>query len=389
MTMFLLVYLSVFLGVHALFFFRIRVFFADKAVLQWLVILLLLLMVFMPMAAYMLERAGQQTPSRIAATAGFYWMGFIFLAFVGSLLFTLYDLTALCANTVLPLLSRSAPSVPYLHGKIPALILIAGACMCCAYGLYSARNIRIERLRIVTDKLPRHIERFTVAQISDVHLGLILREGFLESLVSELEQLSPDLLVCTGDLIDSSPENLLHMAENIRELQPLYGKYAVTGNHEYYAGLDHSLAFLRESGFTVLMGESRSVRDVINIAGVEDSYRSGARSSEGAQPATQSRDFLGGTSPERYTILLRHRPEIVEEWLGRFDLQLSGHTHGGQIFPFNHMVERQYPFISGAYTLGKGSMLYVNRGTGTWGPPMRILAPPEITLIELVRKEGA
>ena len=386
--MFIIVYLSVFIGIHALFFFRIRVLFVDKGVVQWIVILFLTLMLLVPMASYMVERSGHDLPARIMAFVGFYWMGFIFYAFVVSLLMGAYDLLVWGINGLVPLVSHVRFTIPSLYGKAPALIMVIGVSLLCIYGAIEARNIRIERLHIETDKLPPGIDGLTIAQISDVHLGLIIRSGFLETLIPKLEALAPDILVCTGDFVDSSLSNLVYLTEYFERFHPPYGKYAVTGNHEYYAGLDKSLAFLRQSGFTVLRAESKNISGLITIAGVDDSNVSGATSTAGPAGTKEALQALSGSEKGLFTLFLKHRPDVVAESLGRFDLQLSGHTHKGQMFPFNFLVKRQYPLMAGLHELGKGSKIYISRGTGTWGPPMRIFSPPEIALIELVRAKG-
>ena len=386
--MFIIVYLSVFIGIHTLFFFRIRVLFLDRGFVQGLVMLFLALMLFMPMASYMLERIGHDLLARTMAFVGFYWMGFIFYAFVACLLMGAYDLLVWGANTLIPLVSQASFTIPSLYGKVPALIMMTGVSLLCIYGAVDARNIRIECLRIETDKLPPGTDGLTIAQISDVHLGLILRRGFLETLIGKLEELAPDILVCTGDFVDGSLNNLIYLTEYFERLNPPYGKYAVTGNHEYYAGLDRSLAFLKQSGFVVLRGESKTLSNLITIAGVDDSNISGGASTAGPTGTKKALDALSGSEDGLFTLFLKHRPDVVAESLGRFDLQLSGHTHRGQMFPFNYLVKRQYPLMDGLHELGKGSKIYISRGTGTWGPPMRVFSPPEITLIELERRKN-
>jgi predicted MPP superfamily phosphohydrolase len=149
----------------------------------------------------------------------------------------------------------------------------------------------------------------------------------------------------------------------------------VTGNHEYYAGLDQSLAFLERSGFRLLRGETVTVGDRITLAGVDDPT-GGSAPDEAALLKKEPRT--------RFTVLLKHRPRVNSEAVSLFDLQLSGHAHRGQIFPFNLLTGLEYPMQNGLYELPGNGYLYTSRGTGTWGPPMRILSPPEMTLFEIV-----
>ena len=217
-------------------------------------------------------------------------------------------------------------------------------------------------------------------QVSDLHLGLLNREGALKRVVSRLKELEPDLLVATGDMVDAQLDHLDGLSDLWGEINPPLGKFAVTGNHEVYAGLGQSLEFLRGSGFTVLRNESRDVGDILTLAGVDDDQ---VRSSP-----TDESGLLGSRPQGFFTVLLKHRPSVSPGALGRFDLQLSGHTHLGQIFPFRFLTGLQYPRQNGLYDLPGGAKLYTSRGTGTWGPPMRVLAPPELTVFE-VRRAGS
>jgi hypothetical protein len=165
-----------------------------------------------------------------------------------------------------------------------------------------------------------------------------------------------------------------------REIKTPLGKYAVTGNHELYAGLDRSLDFTKKAGFRVLRGESASVEGLITIAGVDDPVVRGYSRSRDVP----EKELLSGVPRDRFTLFLKHRPEVERSAVGLFDLQLSGHAHKGQIFPFSLIHRFIYDHLAGLYDLASGSRIYVSRGSGTWGPPIRFLAPPEVTVIDLV-----
>jgi hypothetical protein len=170
------------------------------------------------------------------------------------------------------------------------------------------------------------------------------------------------------------------LAGSLREITPRYGKYAITGNHEFYAGLDQALNFTRSAGFTVLSGEAVSIPGLINIAGVDDP----AGSMLGLSPAVSEEKLLTGLPRGLFTLLLKHRPLIDKKAVGLFDLQLSGHVHKGQIFPFSIITWLYYPLHAGRLDLPGHALLYVSRGAGTWGPPIRFLSPPEVTVVELL-----
>ncbi|GBE04155.1 putative metallophosphoesterase [bacterium BMS3Abin09] len=263
---------------------------------------------------------------------------------------------------------------------LPAVLALAIG----VYGYYEAGTIRTEHLVIKTTKIPKDKNRFRIVQISDVHLGLIIGEERLRKIIEAIRSADPDLLVSTGDLVDGQIDGLHGLAELFGEIKAPYGKFAVPGNHEYYAGFDKAMEFIRDAGFTILKGVAVNIPRTINIAGVDDPE--GMRF--GLYKDIRENEILSTLDPNQFTLLLKHRPIIDKVSLGMFDLQLSGHTHNGQIFPFNLIVQIFFPNISGYFPLKGNSHLYVSRGTGTWGPPIRFLSPPEVTVIDLVREGG-
>jgi predicted MPP superfamily phosphohydrolase len=237
-----------------------------------------------------------------------------------------------------------------------------------------------------TMKLPPQVEKITIAQISDVHLGPMVGERRLARIVRLLERFKPDLVVATGDLVDAQMDRLNNLAAMLATLNPPLGKFAIAGNHEFYAGIRQSGRFLSAAGFNFLRNEGFKLNGLINIVGVDDpAWKS--RYPQNGQVGKEEKILLADSGSERFTLLLKHRPTVEMESIGQFDLQLSGHTHGGQIFPFNLITRLYYSRQRGLHRLDKGSVLYVSRGTGTWGPPMRFLSPPEVTVIELRRLE--
>jgi len=251
--------------------------------------------------------------------------------------------------------------------------------------VYSAWQIRVDRVVLTTTKLPPELEKFTIAQISDVHLGPMVGERRLSRIIRLLTRIKPDLVVATGDLVDAQMDRLNNLAAMLTTLDPPLGKFAIPGNHEFYAGIRQSERFLRAAGFKLLRNEDFKLNGFINIVGVDDPAGK-RRYPESSLVGREEKILLADS--KGFTLLLKHRPTVEIESLGQFDLQLSGHTHGGQIFPFNLITRIFYPKQRGLYRLDKGSVLYVSRGTGTWGPPMRFLSPPEVTLIELQRVKG-
>lgn len=362
---FVFVFFALYAAMHAYLYVLVARALSWNAPVGAAVIVFLVLMVCAPLLTHYLERRGLNTTARAAAWIGYTWMGVAFLFFCSSLVVGGYNAVAEMAHVSGWMLS------PRASLAISALVALALT----LYARVEAYRIRLERITLATPRMPHNPGTVRIAQISDVHLGLMGSAGRLERLLRILRACDPDVLVSTGDLVDARMDGWAPLARRLREFQTRFGKYAVTGNHEFYAGIDQALGFTRQAGFTVLRGEAVSVAGLINIAGVDDPAAA-------ARTADDS-EVLASLPRDRFTVLLKHRPVVTPESIGRFDLQLSGHTHKGQIFPFSLITRLSYPAHSGLRALGRDAYLYVSRGTGTWGPPFRLLAPPEVTLIDI------
>ena len=334
------------------------------------------LMVFAPVLVRILEKHGFEFTARLMAYLGYSWMGLLFL-FVSSIL--VLDIFRLLL-TICGLILQSDFSGISPSPRLSFIISLTLSVVICGYGAFEAQRIRLEHVIIETHKIPQNLGRLKIVQISDVHLGLLVREKRLKKILHRVKSENPDILVSTGDLLDGQTDNLSNLAKMLSEVSTTYGKFAVTGNHEFYAGLARALEFTKNAGFTILKGEGLTVPGVLNIAGVDDP--AGSRFGLGSQ--VLEKRVLAALPHEKFTLLLKHRPLVNKEALGFFDLQLSGHIHKGQIFPFNLITTLFYPVPSGLNKIETSAWLYVSRGSGTWGPPIRFMAPPEVTLIELV-----
>jgi predicted MPP superfamily phosphohydrolase len=343
----------------------------------------MVVMMATPVAVRLMDRQGAIGSARGVAYLGYTWMGLVFLLFCLSLCLELYNLTM----RLVAVLTGSPTARLLFTGQKAFLALVALGLALGLWATAEARWIRLERLQITTAKLPSPLHQLKVAQISDLHLGLVVGERQLEQVLALIREAQPDLLVCTGDLVDAQMDHLTHLASLLDRVKPPLGKFAVLGNHECYAGIHQSERFLRLSGFTILRGTRNLPGGLLAVAGVDDPavrYRKPSALS----PDEQEIEALAASGSNPFTLLLKHRPTAKAESLGRFDLQLSGHTHKGQIFPFTLITRLWFPRQDGLYRLEGGSLLYVSRGTGTWGPPMRFLAPPEVTLITVTRTGG-
>jgi predicted MPP superfamily phosphohydrolase len=378
MIMFLLIFLLVYGSLH------LYIFLKAKAALGFgmgtgiFVVLFLVLMVFAPILIRMLERPGLEPVARVMAYVGYTWMGILALFFCISILIDLLRFLVWLGGLITAKDLSSITSVTLLHFLVPFLLSIGFV----IYGFFEARDIRTERMTIKTSKLPEEIGRLKIVQISDIHLGVILGEERLNTILDIVKREKPDLLVSTGDLVDGEMCNLTGVVKLLREINPPYGKYAVTGNHEFYAGLDRALAFTEDAGFTILRSDASTVGGFLNIAGVDDHETKRFGDSKNVT----ERELLSGLPQGNFTLLLKHRPVLDKGALGFFDLQLSGHAHKGQIFPFGLITGAIYPTDDGCLKLENGSYLCVSKGGGTWGPPIRFLAPPDVMVIELIHR---
>ncbi len=318
---------------------------------------------FSPLAIWYLAKQNWHGAAVVLSWLVYTWMGYLFL-------FCCIALVLDIAHLLSSLMGGkwSVTGLGLLLGiALPALVLTV-------YAFAEARQIRVEELKIATPKLTSG--KVTIAQISDLHLGMMLGDEFLERIIVMVREAKPDIIVATGDVIDGEGNNLDELARHLHKLSAPKGMYAILGNHEGFAGLDKSMRFFQDAGFTVLRGEYVPVGDII-LAGVDDQTM-GNRVKEMSR---EQREALSSFRKNRFIILLKHQPLVDNDI--PFDLQLSGHAHGGQIFPFGLFTLLTYGVRAGLYPYDDERMLYISRGAGTWGPPMRFFVPPEITLVTI------
>jgi uncharacterized protein len=374
MITFILSYIAIYGGAHAYLMTRTVRALHLSAPYPLIFAGLSIFMVAAPILVRILERHGMETPAQVTAHVGYIWMGFFFLFLSASVALDL-------ARWILALAGWLMRQHLWLSEQQLILSAIAIAVAASLYGMTEARRLLVERVTLRSPKIPASVGKVRVVQLSDVHLGLMVGRPRLEVILKQVAALKPDLVVCTGDLVDGQMDGLKGLAPDLAALQAPLGKYAVLGNHEVLAGLSPSEKFTRESGFHLLRGESVAVTAYLTLAGVDDPMLLRG------QKASPDAMLLKNLPRDRYTIFLKHRPSLDRDALGLFDLQLSGHVHKGQIFPFNLLTHLVYPLPMGLSRHDNGSNVYVSRGTGTWGPPIRVLAPPEITVIDLVSSE--
>jgi predicted MPP superfamily phosphohydrolase len=303
-----------------------------------------------------------------------YWLSYGWFGFVS--IYVVYLAAADLAQALLSLAGVRA-------GPWAFALAAGGALASVLLGLVSAlRPVATRRVAVAVEGLPEGLDGFRILQISDLHLGPLVRRSQVEHIVAAGNALQPDLIAITGDLVDGAAEGTRAKAELMAGLQAAHGVCFVTGNHEYYSGVDEWLAHLPSLGIRVLRNERVTIGeglDAFDLAGVDDWSGRGFGHGHGPDLARA----LAGRDRGRVLILLAHQPkQIFEAAAADVDLQLSGHTHGGQMFPFGLLVRLQQPYVAG-FHMHEGTGIYVSRGTGYWGPPMRVGSPAEITQIEL------
>ncbi len=379
MTLFFLTFFLLYGSMHLYAFLKVRSAFAFNTATSIFVALFMMIMIFAPVIIRFSEKAGFDLFARLMSYTGYTWLGILFLFISVSLVIDFYRFILYSGGIIL----KKEFSFITISNTYAFLIPLSLSIIITIYGYFEARNIRTETLTVKSSKIPAEIGTLRIVQISDVHLGLIIGKERLEKIIREVKKANPDILVSTGDLVDGQIDNLFPLAELLKEINPRYGKFAITGNHEFYAGLDQALKFIRNAGFTILRGEHADVLGLITISGIDDPQAKTYKLYRGMD----EKELLSGLNHERFILFLKHRPLVDKNTTDLFDLQLSGHVHKGQIFPFSIITGLYYPVQAGLASFGKDSQVYVSRGLGTWGPPIRFLSPPEVTIIELVHSD--
>ncbi|GIE29687.1 membrane protein [Actinoplanes italicus] len=358
---------------------------------------------------------GESLPVPLAVKTVLAWPGYMWMA-----VFLYLLLAVLAGEVVRPLLTRLLKSraaepvpVPVMAGAEgvtrtpevekeddepaagpPALSrrmfvsrVVGGAAAAAALGTVGYGTVTtlngpsIKRVTVPLAKLPRSAHGFRIAVVSDVHLSAILGRGFAQRVTDTINSTQPDLIAVVGDLVDGDVDELADSVEPLRGLRSRHGTFFVTGNHEYFSGADEWVEKVRELGWQPLEN-ARTAMPAFDLAGVNDI--AGEDSGEGP-------DFvkaLGDRDPARAAVLLAHQPVVIHDAV-RYgvDLQLSGHTHGGQMWPATLIADAANPTLAGLEQYGD-TQLYVSRGAGAWGPPVRVGAPSDITVVQLASRQA-
>ena len=372
MTLFVSLFFFTYGSMHAVVFRALHRATALRARTRFLIVAWCLLMVTTPVLVRIFDLRGWTVLRTVMATTGYLWMAWIFLAMTMLLASDVLQLALFGADAIFH--TRCAARVSSPRARF--VVVAAASLLLAGYGVFEAQSLRVTPVVVVGSPAMR-TPRFRIAHVSDVHLGPVSPWRLLERIEAALDEAAPDLVVFTGDIVDGNMDGRAEDHAILSRIASRRPTLAVTGNHEMIAGLGQAVGFLRSAGIAVLRNRAVAPEPWLYVAGVDD-------------PATGAFDeateaALLDKADGAFTVLLKHRPSLSPLSAGRFDLQLSGHTHGGQIFPFSLLVNRVNGLTAGIHKLAGRGVVAVSRGAGTWGPPVRLLAPPEILIVDIVR----
>jgi predicted MPP superfamily phosphohydrolase len=376
----------------------LRLFYRASFRRIWKIVIALAIVgtLFLPVIMIIFRRAGIDNRFiDVLVWAGYLGVGFLSFVFTFVVIRDLLWVSAGAFNKIRALTSKSTHKKSASHpienpSRRGFLVnsmnygILATAALSTGYGIAEAKQTpEVKKVPVLIPHLPAQFEGFQIVQITDVHISPTFRRSCVEEIVAVVNTLNADIVALTGDLVDGTVGQLADDAAPLGNIKSAMGNYFVTGNHEYYSGVLEWIEEIRRLGFSVLINEHRIItRDKrkMLLAGVTD-YREG-RMLPGHQ--SDPHKAMKAAPKTDVKILLAHQPKnIFDAARAGYDLQISGHTHGGQFFPWNLLVGFSQPYVSGLHT-HQNTRIYVSRGTGYWGPPLRVGSPSEITLIKLI-----
>lgn len=328
-------------------------------------------LIITPVATMIFSYANMPLQAAFTGFTGYSWLAFIFLfIFIhGS------------ADIILFIIEKTGVKLSKSLYKILFFVTVTVSLSVIFWGYFEAQDIQLKKLICLSPKIKKNTT-IKIMHITDVHFSPLTTIKTAKKIQQIFIQEKPDILISTGDLLDKGILHKKAIEQILTEIKPPLGKYAITGNHEFIAGIDNSIEFTKKCGFSIIRDSIVNINKTISLVGIED-ISSEKFSGNNNQISDKQLLCQNTNYNKNYTIYLKHQPRIYSESYNYFDLMLSGHTHGGQIFPFTLLVRMSFKYITGLYHLNNNTDLYVSNGAGTWGPPIRFLAPPEITIFTL------
>lgn len=359
---FALIFLTVYFFINLYFFRKLKEFLNLRTKLIYSLPLLLTLS---PILYRFYDRAGYE--NFLLSLSILVWMGFVLLFVVYHLFIDIYHGMLKLSHLLLG--HNPWPHISPKYGFLSATIL---SLVSTGYGYYETLNLREYRFELLSDKVEKDLK---IMQISDLHLNQVMREEKIKLVLDIYKREKPDIVVSTGDLVDGNLRNKEVYVDLLRSINPTLGKYAILGNHEYYVGVEQAVNFTQRAGFMLLRDSYVYLPFNIAIVGLDDDEASRF----GVKRKYTEREILERVDRSKFVIFLRHQPRIDKSLIPMFDLALSGHTHGGVLFPVKYILRRMFITDFGFIREG-GSYIFVSRGVGTGGPPIRIGAPPDVAI---------
>ncbi len=363
--MFLFIFFSLYFLMHIYFIRKTIGFYGKKSIGIYLTIL----MTFSPFIYNFYDKAGYD----------FYFLSFFILMWMGFIiLFSIYYLIVDFYNLSIKLfhIITKHNLLPILDFKKSYITVLLVTLFSIVYGYNETLHLNVNRFEIYSNNINRDIK---ILHISDLHLNQVMREDKIKLILDIYEKEKPDIVISTGDLVDGNVKNKKSYISLLKMMNPPLGKYAVLGNHEYYAGVNQAIEFTEKAGFKILRDSVFSIGS-INMVGVDDIEAERFK----IRKLIPEVYLFNQVEKDKFVIFLKHQPALDYKLIGKFDLMLSGHTHGGVLFPVKYILRKIFVTDYGFLKIGS-SYIYVSRGVGTGGPPIRIGCPPDVAIFEIKR----
>ena len=315
--------------------------------------------------------------SSVCIWIGSFWFAFMLYFFIAALFVDIIRVS----NHYIGYLPDFITSSYTRAGQIIALVVIAASTITVAAGYFNARDVRVTELDLSIPKQGGNPGELNITAVSDIHLGIIISNSRLEQLVNMINGTNPDIVLLVGDIVDEDLAPVIenNLGETLCEIRSRYGTYAVTGNHEYIGGVEPAVAYMRDHGITVLRDQVVNIEDYFYLVGREDR----SLNAYSGKKRKSISEIIEGIDKSMPIIVMDHQPfGLADAAAAGIDLQLSGHTHNGQLWPLNYVIDLIYELGSGYRKIGN-THFYVSKGSGTWGPPVRVGNRPEIVRIHI------